>query len=244
MTVFSVSDIDLQPAALSKKLRTDVITIDRLVNSLIQAADIKAAYGICYLDEKEEDAVTIEGVRFVSRVLARNLADIGKVAPFVLTLGKDVDALIDDTTDLLDKYLLEEIGNIALRDARQQLEGHLSQKFAFDNISCMSPGSLEDWPIAEQKKLFALLNGVESAVSVQLTGSCLMIPRKSISGIYFPSAATFYSCQLCPRERCDSRKARFDEAKAREYGIQITPHSNVRKPDQPALPANDPTRSE
>lgn len=220
MKTFSVHGLNLNKSAIAKKLRSDMITIDRLVTSLFQVIDIKAAFRECYLDENDEDAVTIESVRFVSRVLARNLSGAGKVFPFVLTLGKGVDAFIDDTKDLLDKYLLDEIGNIALRESRQQLERHLSQQFAFDNISYMSPGSLEDWPIVEQKKLFALLNGVESAISVRLTDSCLMIPRKTISGIYFPSEVTFYSCQLCPRKSCESRKARFNESKAREYGIQ------------------------
>ena len=223
MITFSVSDLNLNKSAIAKKLRTDVITIDRLVTSLLQVIDIKAAFRNCYLDEKEEDAVTIERVRFVSRVLTRNLSKVGRVFPFVLTLGKGVDAIIDETKDILDKYLLDEISNIALRESRQQLEMHLSQQFAFDNISYMSPGSLEDWPIVEQKKLFTLLNGVEAAISVRLTDSCLMIPRKSISGIYFPSEVTFYSCQLCPRESCEGRKASYDEAKAREYGIQNPP---------------------
>ena len=223
MITFSVPDLNLNKHAIAKKFRMDITTIDRLVKSIIQVIDIKAAFRDCYLDEKEEDAVTVEGVRFVSRVLARNLSKVGKVFPFVLTLGKGVDAIIDDTTDILEKYLLDEIGNIALRESRQQLERHISQQYAFDNISYMSPGSLENWPIVEQKKLFALLNGVESAISVRLTDSCLMIPRKSISGIYFPSEVTFNSCQLCPRKRCESRKARFDESKAREYGIHNPP---------------------
>jgi len=54
---------------------------------------------------------------------------------------------------------------------------------------------------------------------VRLTESLLMIPRKSASGIYFPTEVSFSSCQLCPRERCDNRKAGYDEAKARQYGI-------------------------
>jgi hypothetical protein len=30
---------------------------------------------------------------------------------------------------------------------------------------------------------------------------------------------TFYSCQLCPRQQCEGRKARFDENLAKEYRI-------------------------
>jgi hypothetical protein len=46
-----------------------------------------------------------------------------------------------------------------------------------------------------------------------------VLPRKSVSGIYFPTEVSFFSCQLCPRERCEGRKARYDKQKAREYGV-------------------------
>jgi hypothetical protein len=46
-----------------------------------------------------------------------------------------------------------------------------------------------------------------------------MLPRKSISEIYSPSETTFFSCQICPRERCDGRKARYNPEKARDYGV-------------------------
>ena len=46
-----------------------------------------------------------------------------------------------------------------------------------------------------------------------------MIPRKSISGLYFPTEVTFFSCQLCERERCQGRKAPFDEGLKQKYGL-------------------------
>jgi len=86
-------------------------------------------------------------------------------------------------------------------------------------MSFMAPGSLPDWPLEEQKPLFNLLGNVKAAIGVNLTDSLLMLPVKSISGIYFPVEASFYSCQLCPRQKCEGRKARYDKKRAREYGI-------------------------
>jgi predicted transcriptional regulator len=83
----------------------------------------------------------------------------------------------------------------------------------------MSPGSLKDWPIEEQRALFAILGDVEGSIGVRLSESLVMIPSKSLSGIYFPTEVPFYSCQLCPRERCPSRRATYDESAARDYGI-------------------------
>jgi hypothetical protein len=88
-----------------------------------------------------------------------------------------------------------------------------------EKLSYMSVGSLEDWPISEQKQLFSLLGDVEAAIGVQLTSSMLMLPAKSESGIFFPSETTFLNCQLCPRQNCEGRKAAFDPKMARDYGL-------------------------
>jgi hypothetical protein len=74
----------------------------------------------------------------------------------------------------------------------------------------MAPGSLVDWPLAQQRPLFQLLGNAEVAVGVHLTESCLMVPNKSISGLRFPTETSFESCQLCPRPDCPNRRARYD----------------------------------
>lgn len=220
MEVLSLAGIELDPESTARKLRvSDKELAQRLIDSAKAAIAPVVAFRISYLDEKQDSSVVVDGVSFSSRVLRRNLDGVGRVFPFVLTLGKAIEDTIESTEDMLEKYLLDEIGNIALREARGRFEKHLRSTFALEKLSCMAPGSLEDWPIEQQQSLFRLLSGVESAIGVSLTSSCLMLPRKSISGIYFPSEVSFFSCQLCPRERCDARKARYDKDKAREYGV-------------------------
>jgi hypothetical protein len=219
MEVLSLAGFELDPESTAKRLRvSDKGLVQRLVDSAKAAIAPVVAFRISYLDEKR-DGVVVDGVSFSSRVLRRNLDGVGRVFPFVATLGKALDETIAATEDMLEKYLLDEIGNMALREARGRFEKHLRSTFALEKLSCMAPGSLEDWPIEQQQPLFRLLSGVESAIGVSLTSSCLMLPRKSVSGIYFPSEASFFSCQLCPRERCDARKARYDKEKAREFGV-------------------------
>ena len=77
----SLPMIDLKTPAIAKKLYMDVATIDRLAQSVVQVMDIKAGFKICYIEEKGEDTVTIENVRFASRVLAYDLSEVGKVFP-------------------------------------------------------------------------------------------------------------------------------------------------------------------
>ena len=188
-----------------------------VANPLISA---RAVYEVCYINETFQDAVIIGGIRFSSQVLRKNLDRVGKVFPYVVTIGERLEERAGKCTDLLEQYYLDNIGNIALIKARKYLEDHLRSTFALSCLSYMSPGSLADWPLEEQAPLFSLLKGAEESIGVRLTENLLMIPRKSVSGIFFPTEVTFYSCQLCRRERCEWRKAPYSENLTKEYKLQ------------------------
>lgn len=221
MVILKDTILHLNAKEVAAKLRTkDWEEIQCLLESVRSLITAHAAYRVCYVEERHESSVIIESTCFTSRVLRKNLDRVGRVFPFVITIGRDLEEKADGVNDVLIRYYLDVIGNIALVKARKQLENHLRTKFAFDGISYMSPGSLENWPIEEQIPLFSLLAGVEKSIGVTLTESLIMIPKKSISGIYFPTETTFSSCQLCARERCEARRAKYDKGLAREYGIE------------------------
>ncbi len=207
--VIAPTRLTLNPEALARRLHAPPDIVSRLVADLQAAVNPKARFGVGYPEEAGEDAVIIDGVRLVSRVLRRNLAGVGRAFPFVLTLGPAADARIGAAADLLDQYLLDGIATALLDQARAALNAHLRRRFGFARLSSMAPGSLKDWPIEAQRDIFALLPDVETAIGVRLTDSLLMIPRKSVSGIFFPTDTTFLSCRLCPRPRCDHRKAPY-----------------------------------
>ncbi len=86
----------------------------------------------------------------------------------------------------------------------------------------MAPGAGagDDWPITQQKELFSLFGGrekVEELIGVRLTDSFLMVPIKSVSGIFFPTEIRFESCQICPREQCIGRRAAYDPEVVKKY---------------------------
>jgi hypothetical protein len=197
----------------------DWVQIQTLLEVAKPLISAKAVYKVCYIEEKLEHTVIIDKIRLSSRILRKNLEKVGRLFPYVITIGTRLEQKADASTDLLEKYYLDKIGNIALSEARNHLEEHLCSRFALDGLSYMSPGSLEDWPIEEQRPLFSILKGAEVSIGVNLTESLLMIPKKSVSGIYFPTEVTFHSCQLCPRQNCEGRKARYNEDLAKEYGI-------------------------
>ena len=159
----------------------------------------------------------IKGVRFTSRVLRVNLEEVQRVFLYIATCGTEVESIDIPSDDLMRKFVLDTIKQMALGDAIKHLREHIDREYRPGKMSAMAPGSLEDWPISEQKQLFSIFGDVESLIGVKLTDSFLMLPLKSISGICFPTEFTFESCQLCPRERCPGRRAAYDEKLKEKY---------------------------
>ena len=197
----------------------DLQHLQRLIDTAIPLIEPKAAFKLCYIEKKLKDAVIVDGMRLKSKVLRKNIDPVERLFPYVVTIGPTLEKATRKISDPLEKYYLDVIGNVALTAARKYLHEHLCTKFALGKISFMSPGSLPDWPLEAQSQLFQLLAGVEDAIGVHLTQSLLMIPTKSVSGIYFQTEVSFLNCQLCQRGNCPGRKARYDETRARKYGI-------------------------
>jgi hypothetical protein len=214
------------PVEISLEEVKNRLRLSRLeeVQSLIEGAQslirARAVYKVCYIGGRLQDGIELDGVQFASRVLRTNLEKTERAFPYVVTIGKALEELAGSSQDLLQQYYLDIIGNVAVTAARQYLENHLRDRFGLGKMSRMSPGSLTDWAIGEQKKLFSVLGDVEGSIGVTLTRSFLMIPRKSVSGIYFPREIPFLSCQLCPRENCPSRQAAYDRTLMAKYGIK------------------------
>jgi len=214
-------EVDLKEVRSTLHLERDrdLQLVQRMIDTATPLIEPKAAFKLCYIEKKLKDAVIVGGMRLESKVLRKNLDPVERLFPYVVTIGPDLEKAMREISDPLEKYYLDVIGNVALRNAREHLHEHLNTKFALGKISFMSPGSLPDWPLDAQNQLFQLLVDVENAIGVQLTESLLMIPTKSVSGIFFQTEVSFINCQLCQRGNCPGRKARYDEKRAREYGI-------------------------
>jgi hypothetical protein len=170
----------------------------------------KAIYGVGFIDDRGEDWVAIEGVRFTSRVLRVNLEGAHRVFAYVATCGIELHEWAAGQSDLLERYWADAIAEMALRSATRALSAHIEDHFLPGRTSAMAPGSLGEWPLSEQRPLFALLGNVSEAIGVRLGDSLLMTPTKSVSGIRFPTEESFESCMLCPRPGCPGRRAPYN----------------------------------
>jgi hypothetical protein len=192
-------------------------SIEQLIHAVQPVANPKALYKACYIDNAGEDSVEIEGICFTSRILRKNLEHTGRVFPYVVTCGKELDTIEASKNDIMEKFCLDTIKEFILVSAHIHLEEHLKDKYSITRISHMNPGSLDDWPMEQQKQIFSILGDVENLIGVRLKESYLMDPIKTVSGIYFPTVIDFKSCMLCPRQNCSHRRAEYDPAMLREY---------------------------
>jgi hypothetical protein len=211
METIGVIPAPLDVTVLAARLRFDPAragfgSLDGLVALAQGLIAPRAVYEVAYVGARGEGTIEVTGVTFTSPVLSKNLEQANKVFPYIITVGPELERAAGAQGDLLKQYYLEEMANIALEQAAEWLSSQIEERHGLPPLSNMSPGSLEDWPITEQAKLFSLFGDTERLVGVRLTDSMLMIPRKSISGILFPSEEGFVACQLCDRANCPGRK--------------------------------------
>jgi cobalamin-dependent methionine synthase I len=158
-----------------------------------------------------------EGTTFRSRKLAQVLKDSEEIICFVATLGRRLDREIGclmAEKRLSEAYVLDAMGSVAVEGMVEHFYQRKQIEFAAENKSVtlrFSPGYC-DWPVTDQKQLFSLF-GSEQA-GVELLDSCLMTPRKSISGVFglFYSTNThldspYNPCRDCRKIDCMARRS-------------------------------------
>ncbi len=207
--------IDLENLKKTLHFKGDGPLLQDLVSLVEEGERIgrpKALYRMAFVDERGEDYVVVEGVGFKSRILRVNLGESQRVFPYLVTCGVELEDWANQISDVLKQFWAGTIREMAMRSAHTVMEEHLLGLYKPGKLSRMSPGSLADWPIQEQRPLFRILGNTEQMIGVRLTESLLMVPTKSVSGIRFPTEESFESCQLCPREECPNRRAPYDSS--------------------------------
>ncbi len=174
----------------------------------------KGIYTVRPVAAIEGEQVTIGGSVFRSRVLAGNLQGVQQVCAYVVTCGREVDDWSRQEPDPIVALWLDMVKETILRHAMGPFLTQIAHEQGLERYATMSPGSgnVDVWPIGQQHTLFQLIGGVEEAIGVHLTESCLMLPTKSCSGILYPSEKGFITCTLCSRAHCPSRRAEYDPA--------------------------------
>ena len=159
------------------------------------------------------NSVMIEyGVIFESEVISKLLEKANKVAVFVLTIGnylEDAAAQLVQDGLVLQSAVLDAIGSDAVEKLADSVESQISEVAHNQGLTTtrrFSPGYC-DWSVNQQKMVFQAMKG--DYAGVRLTNGCLMMPRKSISGIIGigPSEIGKYNpCNTCDKYDCVGRR--------------------------------------
>ena len=197
----------------------DMKDVLELASSALSVASPKVVYDALFIEEKGPDTIRVGDTVFTSRVLRANLDTVERIFPYVATCGRELDTIPLPAGDIVREFWLDAIKGMVLSVATGYFAGHLKKKYAVSKMSVMHPGSgdLETWPIQQQQQLFSLFGDVETLIGVTLTDSHLMIPNKSVSGMYFATEVDFETCRICHREHCPSRQSPFDARLAERY---------------------------
>jgi hypothetical protein len=186
-------------------------SFESIVTEALEVAHPKAAYRLAACERGDGHTVMVDGTVLSSRVLWHHLHDVYRVFPFVATCGTELAAWAATKTDMMERFWAHALLDRALTCAHDTLSKHLERRFGLAQTGVMTPGSLDDWPIEQQRPLFGILGPVEDAIGVRLMESLMMDPLHSVSGIVFPTDVEFEECSLCPLENCPKRRKPYDE---------------------------------
>ena len=166
------------------------------------------------IDSIDSPEVVIEGGRvFRSFKLSKVLADCEEIICFAATIGGGVEkeiARLSAKSRLSDAYILDSLASVAVEKLVGTFHHRMMIRYESKGKGLtlrFSPGYC-DWPVTEQKNLFKLFN--PDVIGIELLDSCLMVPRKSISGVFGIyndiQKAPYNPCLDCSKKSCNTRR--------------------------------------
>jgi len=221
MTVFTEIPFDLNTNLLielserfNMQLNTDRMSeLENLIKEVKRIAKPKALLKVSFIQEKGVDTVKFDGVTFRSRTLRRNLDEIERVFPFMVSCGTEINAIDIGERDPEKEKWMSCIRSALVMAGIYFLRDHITETYRLSKPSYMGPGQGDSsvWPYEQLRELYSIYGNAEELIGVRLTESLLMEPLASAAGIFFPTEVDFQACQLCHKETCDFRQAPFDE---------------------------------
>ena len=155
-----------------------------------------------------------DGLTITSEVLSKVLPRCQQVAIFVVNIGRGLEKRVDQLMkegNMLRATILDAAGSGAVEEAVDYLQNQLHELANSNGAEITmrySPGYC-DWDITQQRVLFEAMNS--ASLGVSLTDECLMVPRKSVSGLIGLGRSEKYQlglspCLFCARTECLSRR--------------------------------------
>jgi len=144
------------------------------------------------------------GFKISGKRLSTYLSGADEAVFFLVTVGSSLEEAASrwmKDSEPLYGYLLDRIGSLAAESLAAAAEDEIrrSEEKKGRSVSMrFSPGYC-DWPVEEQRTLDEILDF--SRIGVRLTEACMMVPKKSVSGLVAVGPKGIFSGS---RSQCDS----------------------------------------
>lgn len=158
---------------------------------------------------------SIGGEPMNSVILDKNLENCHRVFAYAATCGTEIMELHSQDDHISSALFIMRLS--AVRTALQYGIDEICHRFDIRKSAVVNPGSLPQWPISEQPKLFSILGCVEESLGVTLKNNRYMEPSESVSGFLYETDAEYRNCMICKNIDCIGRQAPYDEDLAEKY---------------------------
>ena len=189
--------------------------IDEEMDNVYELIQPSCFYQLIDIEQVHQSRVILKGgLTITSEVLGQVLSHCHQVAIFLATIGRGPDnrvAQLMAEGQILRATVLDAVGSETVEKTTDYLQERVSELAAADDAEITlrySPGYC-DWDITQQRVIFEAMNS--APLSVSLTEECLMVPRKSVSGLigigkFDNGWARSSPCRFCSRANCPSRR--------------------------------------
>ena len=174
---------------------------------VVDVDDLNVKAGILKINHQELN---------LGRQVCGYIKESTRAALFLCTAGEDFTRMtnaLNEQGDIMEAYILDAIGSLTVENAMDKIQDTIRLSYKVEHLKISnrySPGYC-NWPLTDQKALFELIG--DNSTGITLSDSCLMTPRKSVSGIIGIGKNLKhheYGCKICSNTSCMYRKVLND----------------------------------
>jgi len=185
-------------------------------NTLTDLVEPLLTYRSMTVDSVTHDTVVLNGgIVLKSEKLALVFASCPTLIFFAATIGLNIGRAVEDLSaegEYRRAYVLDTLGSEAIELVVDEFQIRMNKRYRSAGTATFrfSPGYC-DWPLEEQRTLFNIID--TERINLSLLDSCIMHPRKSISGVFgihspviSGSKRPVNPCRTCTIKNCPGRR--------------------------------------
>jgi hypothetical protein len=197
------------------KVPTRILSlVDKHIQNAAQLIEPQHSFIIRDVEHIEGDRAFLGDVAFEGRILAQLMQRCKKAAIFAVTIGDLLEGQVQQLANqgrVLEAAIMDAVGSDAAEKAATSVQDRVREMAGAQSLGIsfrFSPGYC-DWDIGQQKMVFCAMNG--RSAGIRLTEGCVMVPRKSVSGIIGMSPhggelERWSPCKSCRQRNCPGRR--------------------------------------